>query len=314
VQTPLFQADIETSAHAISISFTSSSTATPVRLQISCKQLDWQLSCMAQVCDQFSPFLFRVEALNINTTQSPSGQDDVAGEQWVDLVRPFSGARDLWMANELTTDILRALGQADGMQTTVLPALRHFRVEKPMEVDEPSCEAVHSLTTSRSLSGCPVTCNVSLFQCDVCHARFAQKARLHLHVKLKHTLRIVCSYCKEFVSIPGNDHIFWSHLAIQHPRVACKDALLLNPLEAYPSTLELEDLRRRHSSLLGLDVAASSTTATEPHSPIDRHSDTQSVHSMDYPNDKQAVLLPRIFGQAPSARSLERLDSCTVYG
>jgi hypothetical protein len=49
------------------------SGSTPLRLQISCEQLDWQLSCMAQVCDQFSPFLFRVNNLGINTTQ-PSGQ------------------------------------------------------------------------------------------------------------------------------------------------------------------------------------------------------------------------------------------------
>jgi hypothetical protein len=50
---------------------------------------------MAHVCDQFSPFLSRVEELSINTTQSPSGQDDVAGEQWQDLIRSFGSARDL---------------------------------------------------------------------------------------------------------------------------------------------------------------------------------------------------------------------------
>ncbi|KAI9443737.1 hypothetical protein BJY52DRAFT_444063 [Lactarius psammicola] len=72
MQTPLSRADIQTSAHAISISFSNSSTLSspPLRLQISCKQLDWQLSSMAQVCDQFSPFLFRITNLRVNMDQS----------------------------------------------------------------------------------------------------------------------------------------------------------------------------------------------------------------------------------------------------
>jgi len=44
MQTSLSQADVQTSAHDISISFTSSNGSTPLRLQISCKQLDWQMS------------------------------------------------------------------------------------------------------------------------------------------------------------------------------------------------------------------------------------------------------------------------------
>src|SRR6266702_4449252 len=82
MQTSLSQADVQTSAHIISISFTNSSTSTPLQLQISCKQLDWQLSSMAQVCDQFSPFLSCVKNLSINTTKLSSGQGDVEGEQW----------------------------------------------------------------------------------------------------------------------------------------------------------------------------------------------------------------------------------------
>ncbi|KAH9010344.1 hypothetical protein EDB83DRAFT_2557217 [Lactarius deliciosus] len=63
IQTSLSRADVQISADAISIFFFNSSTPTPLRLRISCKQLDWQLSSMAQVCDQFSPFLFRVKLL-----------------------------------------------------------------------------------------------------------------------------------------------------------------------------------------------------------------------------------------------------------
>ena len=266
VQTLLIRADIEILAHTISISFTHPSTSTPLKLQISCKQLDWQLSCMAQVCDQFSPFLSRVEELRINnTTQSSSEQNDVAGEQWVALVRPFGGARDFWMT-DLVTDILRALIQAD-VDTTLLPALRYLRVEHPIKVNEPLWDALLSFINSRALSSHPVKVNVAP-QCYVCHACFRQQTGLELHSIIHtHALRITCSYCDYIVrvSVPGYDHQFWSHLALKHPRVARKDVLLSNPLLTYPTALELGDLRRRHCLCLTPDAVAP-TTATEPHS------------------------------------------------
>ena len=260
------QADVETSAHAISISFTDSSASASLRLQISCRQLDWQLSCMAQVCDQFSLFLSRVEELRINTTQSSSGQDDVVGEQWVDLVRSLSGARDLWIAENLTTDFLRALDQASDGGAIVFSTLRLLSVENPTEMNEPSWDALLSFIKSRALSGHPVKVNVPS-QCHVCHECFRQQTELEHHFANKYAFQIVCSYCKEPVSSkPGNDHQFWSHLVIKHSRVARKDVLLSNPSLTYPTTLELEDLRRRHSSWLAPDVVASLTTTTEPHS------------------------------------------------
>jgi hypothetical protein len=77
MQTSFAEADIQTSesAHAISISFKTPSTFTPLRLQIPCKQLDWQLSSMAQVCDQLSPILSGVQHLVFDTNDMSTGQD-----------------------------------------------------------------------------------------------------------------------------------------------------------------------------------------------------------------------------------------------
>jgi hypothetical protein len=74
IETPtlLSHAVVESSAHSISISFPNPSTSTPLRLQISCKQLDWQLSALAQVCDQFSPLLFRVQNSQRRSLSFPS--------------------------------------------------------------------------------------------------------------------------------------------------------------------------------------------------------------------------------------------------
>ncbi|KAH9016231.1 GATA zinc finger-domain-containing protein [Lactarius pseudohatsudake] len=104
------RANIVTSDHAISISFTSLGTS--LQLHISCNQLDWQLSSMAQVCDQFSPFLFRVTELGIKLTRSSSRQDNVDDEQWLEVVHLFGGARDFWvtaLAGVHVPDVLNAL-------------------------------------------------------------------------------------------------------------------------------------------------------------------------------------------------------------
>ncbi|KAH9024451.1 hypothetical protein EDB83DRAFT_2527159 [Lactarius deliciosus] len=156
IQTSLSRADVQISADAISIFFFNSSTPTPLRLQISCKQLDWQLSSMAQVCDQFSPFLFRVNNPRINTTQSSSEQDATDSEQWLELIRAFRGATGLPVASELTTVILCALGLAEEGHVTVLPSLRHLHIENLMAMNEPSWDCLLSFITLRSRSGHPV--------------------------------------------------------------------------------------------------------------------------------------------------------------
>ena len=272
MQSPLSQAEVETSAHAMSVSFTNSSTSTRLQLRISCKQLDWQLSGMAQVCDQFSPFLSRVEVLCINSNQPLRGRDDVTDEQWLDLLRTFGGAKDFWIANEFTTDILRALGEASGRHTTVLPALSHIRIEKSAEINEPSWDALLSFIASRSRSGCPVQVNVPLLQCDVCHAGFRQQKGLEHHLEGEHKYRTVCSYCANFEWIPEHNNQFREHLDGEHPEVASEDALIWSPLISRSLPSQLETLLKRHSSFRAPGILASlpcvhSLAAPNSHSP-----------------------------------------------
>ena len=257
MQTPLSQAEVETSAHAMSVSFTNSSTSTRLQLRISCKQLDWQLSGMAQVCDQFSSFLSRVEVLCINSTQPLREQDDVADEQWIDLLRTFGGTRDFWIANEFTTDILQALGEASRRHITVLPALSHIRIENSAEINEPSWDALLSLIASRSRSGCPVQVNVPLLQCDVCHAGFRQQKGLECHLMGKHTYRTMCSYCANFEWTPGHNDQFREHLNSEHPEVTSKGALIWSPLLALSLPSQLESLLKQHSSFRVPGIVAS---------------------------------------------------------
>jgi hypothetical protein len=275
IQTPLRQADIQTSVNAISISFTdsskNSSTSAPLRLQISCTQLDWQLSSMAQVCNQFYPFLLRVEDLGINTTQTSSGQEDVDGEQWLELVRSFAGAKDVRLTGVHVTDILGALRLADqgdtASPTPALPALRNLRAEKIMEMHGSLWDAVQSFITPRSFSGRPIEFNAPSYQCHICHSSSGhwQQQGLKRHLVVQHAYQVVCSYCGDFECRSGDNDLFREHLENKHPEVTRNDALITNPFSRrFPFFLEL--LVNRHSSLRAPKIVAPSTTVSTPSS------------------------------------------------
>ncbi|KAH9172676.1 hypothetical protein EDB89DRAFT_879306 [Lactarius sanguifluus] len=261
IQTPLSRADVQISADAISIFLFNSSTPTPLQLQISCKQLDWQLSSMAQVCDQFSPFLFRVNNPRINMTHSSSVQDDADGEQWLELIRAFGGATDFRVADELTTAVLCALGLVEGGHATVLPSLRHLHIENPMVMNEPSWDGLLSFITSRSRSGQPVQVNVPFNQCHICHASFREKKGHNLHLIDEHGYRLLCSYCENFECTLGQSDLFRRHLRSEHFRVAGKD-----PHVWYYSLTpdQLGGLITRHGFVRAPDTVAPSTTVTAP--------------------------------------------------
>ncbi|KAH9018089.1 hypothetical protein EDB84DRAFT_1520259 [Lactarius hengduanensis] len=183
---------------------------------------------MAQVCDQFSPFLFRIENLGINTTQSPSGHGDVDGEQWLELVRSFGSASDLRLAGLHTKNILCALFPAGGgytTGTTVLTALRNLRVQA-VAVDGSLRDAIRSFIISRRHSGCPVKSDFLCFACDY-SSRYPQSLRRHLVDR--HAYRLLCSYCSDFECTREHNNLFQEHLKNKHPEVARNDALISEP-------------------------------------------------------------------------------------
>jgi hypothetical protein len=263
MQTSLSQAEIKTSVHAISISFNNSSTSTPLQLQISCKQLDWQLSSTAQILNHFSHFLSFVETIGINTTEPPSGLEVIGDEQWPELIRTFNSAKDFRVAGIHVKDILHALRLADGGHTAdmfVLPTLRNLHLQAPMPIVGPLWDATWSFMASRQLSGSPVNVYVVSFLCHICHTKFTEAQKLETHIVGMHAYRIVCSYCNDFEWSMGGDHLFREHLESKHPEV---DALISKP---FLTPSHLDSLVNRHSSLRAPDVVAPATAVTAPRS------------------------------------------------
>ena len=267
----LIQADIETFAHAISISFTNSSIATPpLRLQISCTQSDWQSSCMAQVCVQFSPFLFHVRNLAINMPQVSRGQDDLDGEQWLQLVLAFGGAEGICMTSDLARSILRAL-PTDGRNATVLLALRHLHVQNFMAVNGPLWNDLQSLRRLSAHS------DVELHpSCHICAANLTQLKSLKAHLVSEHAYQVVqgdiCSYCGDFECQSGHRDLFREHLKSKHPEITCNDELISQP---FLTPSQFGHLVKRHTTACTGTCIVAPSTMPPPMMP-QRHSSLYS--------------------------------------
>ena len=268
MHTSFSHVEVENSAHTISINFTNSSASTRhLRLQISCKQLDWQISSMTQVCGSFSPFLSCVSNVGIKMIKPSSGNEsnDVDGEQWLELVHSLSGASNVSVAGEVAADILSVLSPRSGItaDTNVLPALQILRVRMPDSVNEQFRDAVQPFITSRWLSGRPVELQ---FLCHICGTSFTRQQGLKTHLVDQHAYRIMCSYCDNFEHERGQDHLYRDHVEGKHPEVARNDELFSNPFSTLSLPSELEALVNRHSSLRAPVVVAPSTAAMGPHS------------------------------------------------
>ena len=104
-----------------------------LHLGISCRQSDWQLSALAQICSSSFPWavVSAVERLFIQSG-SLHWQEDIESGQWLELLNPFSAVKDIYLSLELTPHIAPALQDVVGGRVTgVLPALQTLFLEEP---------------------------------------------------------------------------------------------------------------------------------------------------------------------------------------
>ena len=131
-------------------------------LEVSCKQSDWQLSSLAQVCSSsFPQVLIRtVEHLHIFETEyglPPRWQDDIEGSQWLEALRPFTTLKNLHLSREFLPRIAPALQELAGEHLAeVLPALESIVLQE-VNPSGPVREAVEEFVAARLLAGHPIT-------------------------------------------------------------------------------------------------------------------------------------------------------------
>jgi hypothetical protein len=108
------------------------SVASNFVLRIRCRQSDWQLSSLAQVCSSLFPQVLvptgTVERLNIceRKCDPTRWQDDIENSQWLEVLHPFTAVKDLHVSREFLPRIAPALQELAGQ---VLPCLQNLFLE-----------------------------------------------------------------------------------------------------------------------------------------------------------------------------------------
>ena len=133
-----------------------------LELLISCRESDWQLSSLAQVCSSSLPqsLISTVEHLYISesylTGHLDNNIDDIESYQWLEFLRPFTAVKHLYITPKSTPGIATALqGLIAETVTEVLPALQTFFLEELPS--KPIQEAIEKFTAARQLFSHPIT-------------------------------------------------------------------------------------------------------------------------------------------------------------
>ena len=126
---------------------------------ISCREPDWQLSSVAQVCNSCLSPLSMIEDLYIHRRYSQLvwKNDAIENTLWLELLLPFPTVKNLCLSKDFAPGIAAALQEIVG--TEVLPSLQNIFVEE-LEPSGPFQENIRQFVTVRQLSGHSITISV----------------------------------------------------------------------------------------------------------------------------------------------------------
>ncbi len=128
-------------------------------LKIFCRQLDWQLSMLAQVCSSSLPLILSLEHLYICEAMyvsPPSWPDDIENVQWLELLCPFTTVKVLYLSQDITPQMAPTLQELVRERATeVLPVLQSLFLEN-LHLSGPVQKAIDMFVAARQLSGHPI--------------------------------------------------------------------------------------------------------------------------------------------------------------
>jgi hypothetical protein len=130
-------------------------------VEILCKGLDWQLSSLEQVCTSCLPPLSTLEYLYFSEDLFLQlDRKDIDNELWVELFRPFSAVKNLYLSEKLASRVVLALQElVDGRTTevlpTVLPTLQNIFVER-LESSGHVQKGIQQFVAARQVVGHPI--------------------------------------------------------------------------------------------------------------------------------------------------------------
>jgi hypothetical protein len=125
---------------------------------VSCRESDWQLASLAQVCSSSLPPLSTVEHLYVHKPQHmrQNWQGDVEITQWLELFHPFTAVKNLYLSEDFASRIASSLQELAGDRIAeVLPALRNIFLEG-LQPSGRVHEGIGEFVAARQLSGHPI--------------------------------------------------------------------------------------------------------------------------------------------------------------
>jgi hypothetical protein len=127
---------------------------------ISCRELDWQVSSLEQLCSSHFPPLSTLEDLYIYERlygEQPDWQDNIENTLWLELLHRFTTVRNIYLSKEFAQRIVAALQELVGGRTTeVLPTLQNIFLEE-VEPGGHVQEDIGRIVAARQLSGHTIT-------------------------------------------------------------------------------------------------------------------------------------------------------------
>jgi len=133
-----------------------------LQITISCREPDWQLSSIEQVCNSSLHPISTVEVLYIEHKylQPVWKNDAIENTLWLQLLLPFTAVKDLYLSKEFAPGIAAALRELAGARITdVLPSLQNVFMEG-LEPSGPLQESIGRFSAARLLSDHPIAISV----------------------------------------------------------------------------------------------------------------------------------------------------------
>ena len=123
-----------------------------------CRESDWKLSFMEQVCTSCLPPLAALEDLIYEETYlTRDWKDNIENALWLELLHPFSAVKNLYLSEKIAPRIAPALQEVVGDSTLeVLPTLQNIFLEG-LQPSGPNQEGIVKFVAARQLSGHPIT-------------------------------------------------------------------------------------------------------------------------------------------------------------
>jgi len=129
-------------------------------IQINCKELDYQISSLSQVCSSSFPLISALEEFEIwesDDLEPSRWKDDMEDTQWVEFLDPFTSLRNLYLTEEIAQRVCGALQELSIERATeVLPTLQNLFVGGVGSLQALQ-EAMGPFVAARPLSGNPAS-------------------------------------------------------------------------------------------------------------------------------------------------------------